>query len=178
MKRALVAGTLALVLVPALAGCTAGPPGDSTPGPGPTPAPSPAAGPLAECDDLVSGDDREKFQSAGWKFTDNFEQRMADEHSHLVDFVDYGGALCQWGYPNSDAAEVFAGAPIDKTQQAEQRGYLETQGFALDQHNGADRYTLVVNDGFEEVYLFVDGYWFYGSSASIADRARQNADVG
>jgi len=182
MKRLAVAVALSVTLVSALAGCTV----DAQPdGASPTaaataaPAPTEANGPsITDCDDLVSAGDQKKYAAEGWALSDDFVQRMTDQRSHLTTFVDYGGALCQWGMPNTDASDVFAGSAVDDEQEAAQRAFLEGAGYTLDQHNGADRYTLVTNDTFFEIYLFTGDHWFYGSDATAADRARQSADVG
>jgi hypothetical protein len=181
-RRFLVAVALSAALVGAVAGCTAETP-SAAPSTTPTPAPAttePAETPsslITECDDLVSPSDQKKYEAEGWALSDDFVQRMTDQKSHLVTFVDYGGALCQWGFPNSDATDVLAGSAIDDAHEAEQRAYLEAEGFTLDQHNGADRY-IVTSDTFTEIYLFAGDYWFYGSSEAAIDRSRQFADVG
>ena len=182
MKRLAVAVALSVTLVSALAGCTV----DAQPdGASPTaaatavPAPTEANGSsITDCDDLVSAGDQKKYAAEGWALSDDFVQRMTDQRSHLTTFVDYGGALCQWGMPNTDASDVFAGSALDDEQEAAQRAFLEAEGYTLDQHNGADRYTLVTDDTFFQIYLFTGDHWFYGSDATAADRARQSADVG
>lgn len=181
MNRA-AAVVLSAALMASLAGCTIGGPSSApstTPPPAPaTSAPAETPGPaIADCDDLVSPSAQKRYGAAGWALSEDFVQRMVDQQSHLVTFVDYGGALCQWGFPASDDTDVLAGSAIDAAQQAEQRAYLEGEGFALDQHNGADRYT-VTTDTYTEIYLFAGDYWFYGSSEEAVDHIRQFADVG
>ena len=182
MNRLAVAVALSVALVSAIAGCTTDArPDQASPTPAATAAPAPAealGSSIADCDDLVSAGDQKKYTAEGWVLSDDFLQRMTDQRSHLTTFVDYGGALCQWGMPNTDASDVFAGSAIDDEQEAAQRGFLEGAGYTLDQHNGADRYTLVIDDTYFEIYLFAGDHWFYGSDATAADRARQSADVG
>ena len=155
---------------------TAEPTASSTPVAAATlpPAPEPTA---IACTDLISPADEKRYEAAGWGFSDDFVQRQTDQRSPLVAFVEYGGALCQWGYPQSDATDVIGGSALDETQVIEQQKRLEAEGYTLDEHNGAERYSNTY-DVFESVYLFVDGYWFYGNSAATVDHARQNADVG
>ena len=185
MKRLVVAVALSIVFGSTLAGCTAGvqpeagQPDAATPLATASPTPADARGlAITDCDDLVSADAQKKYTAQGWVLSAGFVQRMADQRSHLTTFVDYGGALCQWGMPNTDASDVFAGSAIDDVQEAAQRGFLEGEGYTLDQHNGADRYTRVTNDSYFEIYLFTGDHWFFGSDESAADRARQSADVG
>ena len=182
MKRLAFAVALSVALVSALAACTAeAQPDQASPTAAATAAPAPTeanGSSITDCDDLVSAGDQKKYAAEGWVVSDDFVQRMTDQRSHLTTFVDYGGALCQWGMPNTDASDVFAGSALDDEQEAAQRAFLEAEGYTLDQHNGADRYTLVTNDTFFEIYLFTGDHWFYGSDATAADRARQSADVG
>ena len=179
MNRVVITSAVAVSLAFALVGCTSEAPLGPTPSPLPTSAASHTPESLiATCDDLVSVGDQKKYEAAGWAFSDDFIARMVDQKSHLATFVEYGGALCQWGVPNSDASDVFAGSEINAAQQAEQRGYLEAEGFTHDSHNGADRYTFITDGSYEQIYLFAGNYWFYGSSASAADSGRQFADVG
>ena len=186
MKRTLVAGFVFSVSLSFLAACSAVP----EPAPDTTTAPvassEPSAPATAEapapalltCDDLVSAGDAEKYAAAGWTEVDDFIERQTAEGSPNVAFVDYGGALCLWGYPHTDAADVVAGSAIDGAREAGQRARLAADGFVLDRHNDADRYSLTNSSNFNSYYLFVDGYWFFANSESALDRIRQNADVG
>jgi hypothetical protein len=172
VRTALASSTLVLLL---LGGCT---PGTADPAPTGGPSSVPAETGSVGCDDLVSDADVTKYTDAGWELIADFVQREIDSGSPRIAFVEYGGALCMWGPPASDFADVLAASPITDEQAATERERLETDGFALDQHNGVDRYSSPDQTGGSDTYLFSSGHWFYANTPEAADRIRAQLDVG
>ena len=169
--RAIAVSAIALLL----AGCT---PGADAPAPTAGATSAPAASGTVGCDDLVSEADKTKYTDAGWELIADFVQRETDSDSPRMVFVEYGGALCMWGPPASDFADVLAASPITDDQATTERARLEADGFALDQHNGVDRYSSPDQTGGSDTYLFTGGHWFYANTPEAADRIRAQLDVG
>jgi len=188
MKRSSIVLMLAvgIAAAAALVGCTpvliapTEPSGATPPSATPTPTEATApADPMAiTCDSLVSPENKSKYAAAGWTLSDDYAERQIAEGQPNAAFVEYGGALCMWGVPSTDNTEVLGGSAIDDTQEAAQRARLDAEGYVLDEHNGADRYSLTDSNGFEHYYAFTGDYWFFGSTADALDRTRQFADRG
>ncbi|GAB2462330.1 hypothetical protein HD599_000925 [Conyzicola lurida] len=171
-RTALAGSALAVLL---LSGCTAGP---ADPAPAAEQNSVPTETGAVGCDDLVSDADVTKYTDAGWELIADFVQRETESDSPRIAFVEYGGALCMWGPPASDFADVLAASPITDEQAAAERARLEADGFTLDQHNGVDRYALPDPTGGSDTYLFSGGHWFYANTPEAADRIRAQLDVG
>jgi hypothetical protein len=173
---ATVAGSL---LIAALCGCTTGRvfPVLVEPAPSSTqrPAPDPSS---ISCDDLLSSAKTEAYAKAGFVEVDDFAARQAAENAPDAAFLDYGGALCQWGVPNTDTADVFGASAIDGEQKAIQRARLQSAGYSAREHNGGELYSLGHESAVDSFYLIVDGFWFFANSEAGVDHIRQNADVG
>jgi hypothetical protein len=178
MRRTAVAALLAVAAVGVLAGCT-----PETPSPAPTRAAespgsaAPAPPEPITCDTLVPAAAREAMTDDGWTLFEGYEEKMRTEGSSIVVFVDYGGAACLWGPPNGSGA-VFAGSAIDDTAERAQRARLESEGYTVREHNGADLYEHLDETGSINAHLFADGYWFYADTERDVDLIRQNADLG
>jgi hypothetical protein len=180
MSRTAVAALLAAAVAVTLAGCTVEP---SSPEPtrsaetaapaGPAPAPPE---PIT-CDTLVPAAARGAMTEDGWTLFEGYEEKMRAEGSPIVVFIDYGGAACLWGPPNGSGA-VFAGSAIDDTAERAQRARLESEGYTLREHNGADLYERLDETGSINAHLFVDDYWFYADTERDVDLIRQNANLG
>jgi hypothetical protein len=180
MKRTAVAALLAIAVAGTLAGCTL-----ESPSPAPTRAaetaapadPAPARPEPITCDTLVPAAAREAMADDGWTLFEGYEEKLRAEGSSIVVFIDYGGAACLWGPPNGSGA-VFAGSAIDDTAERDQRARLESEGYTVRAHNGADLYERLDETGSINAHLFVDDYWFYANTEGDVDLIRQNADLG
>jgi hypothetical protein len=172
-SRSALAGSALVLLV--LCGCT---PGSVDPAPTGEQSSAPAETGAVGCDDLVSDADVTKYTDAGWDLIADFVQRETESDSPRIAFVEYGGALCMWGPPASDFADVLAASPITDERASAERARLEADGFTLDQHNGVDRYSSPDPTGGIDTYLFSGGHWFYANTPEAADRVRAQLDVG
>jgi len=167
------------ILSTVLSGCTTEPaPAPAGPSAAAVPSRPPTDPTALTCDDLLSEANETAYAAIGFVAIDGFAARQTAEKSPNVAFLDYGGALCQWGVPNTDSADVFGASEIDATAEAAQRARLTAEGYVVDVHHAADRYSMVREGDVESYYLFVGGFWFYGTSEAGVDSIRQNADVG
>ena len=164
--------TLALVV----SGCTAEPPSIVEPTITPFPLPTVVAAQIG-CDEIVPPEDAQKYAASGWVEATEYVDQLVQRDDPLTAFVDGGGSLCAWGLPASDFVTVMAAGPIDEQTASDQRARLDAEGYTRGDHNGAELYRLE-DDGHEHDYLFVRGYWFYGSDLATVDHVRLRADVG
>jgi len=108
-------------------------------------------------------------EAEGFVLQEDFVERSRNFGSDLVYFVDFGGILCQWGYP-SGAEPINYGFSVLTEEQATARMTALTAGGYLAQDD--PRGTLLVNAdpvSFPDTYLFTEGYWFYGSDGDMLD---------
>jgi hypothetical protein len=132
MTRSLLVGAAILFGLTALTSCASpgpgvAPPPTSTPG-APTLAPSPS--PIAlSCDTIVTPEALASLTSNGQTANPEFADKMRDEGSDLVHFLDYGGVACQWGTEGTDATSVLAYAQVTEVQAKVERSYLVSQGW-------------------------------------------------
>jgi hypothetical protein len=174
---ATAAGVLALVI---LTGCaqhptTATPSSTATPTTAPAPAVTSTPTPVASfvpqnftCDSILSPAVLAQFKKTkDFTLQGDFVARSRDYGGDLVNFVDYGGILCQWAYPSGDTPVNYAYSPITAAQAATQMSQLTDGGYVV---KSDPRGTLVVNadvSQFPDTYLFINGYWFYGSDSDV-----------
>jgi hypothetical protein len=171
VRRRLFLAPVAIALVTALlAGCTS----TGTPETGASPAPTPTTAPTSTpvttppadvpvtCEDLVDDATLADYAAGGYTLDADFEQRAADEGWPIHAFVTYGGLLCQWGYPASDASDAYGYGPITAEQAEEQREGLVAEGFTASDALGGTVLQLA-SEYVTEYYLFVDDSWYYST---------------
>jgi hypothetical protein len=168
-RRSLAPAAIALATA-LLAGCatTATPDAGSSPVPTPptaptsTPVTTSPAGIPETCEDLVDDATLADYAAGGYTLSADFEQRAAVEGWPIHAFVTYGGLLCQWGYPASDASDAYGYGPITAEQAEEQRQGLVAEGFASSDALGGTVLQLA-SEYVTEYYLFVDDNWYYST---------------
>ena len=181
-RRGLVLVAAALLLT-TLTGCSAGSPDTmTTPGPAATgPAsPTPTATTTAvaiidpadyTCETILLPSILADFtakEKDGFTLQADFIERSRNFGGQIVNFAEFGGILCQWGYPSGETIDYGFSAITDE-QQADQLSQLMTGGFV---EAPDDRGILLVNAdpaAITETYLFTAGYWFYGSDRDVLD---------
>jgi hypothetical protein len=162
LRLAVVAAVTAVVLT----GCTisdvpeAVPTASATASPTPTPEATPVAVAPETCDDLVDDETEAEFVETGYELTADYEQRAAAEGWPTLAFVTYGGLLCQWGYPASDASTIYGYSPITPDQAGSEKARLLASGFTTRDALGGELYELVHEYGIDH-YLFTDGFWYH-----------------
>jgi hypothetical protein len=148
-------------------GTSAGPFASASATPSRTPTPSPA--PLA-CDTLVTPAALSRLTSGGSEFTEGFATRMRAEGNELVAFLDLGGIVCQWGYPDSDASMVLAYSLITDAEATAQKQRLTAEGWvAAVNPDGSENWTKTDIDSYlgnRPVYLFRAGNWRFALDVS------------
>jgi hypothetical protein len=110
----------------------------------------------------------------GFTLQDDFADRSRDFGSDLVYFVDFGGILCQWGYPSGTEPIDYGFSAITEAQATERITSLSAGGFV---ETDDPRGTLLVNvdtESFPGSYLFLDGYWVYASKPDMLDLITSN----
>ncbi|MCU1424655.1 MAG: hypothetical protein JWM51_946 [Microbacteriaceae bacterium] len=167
-----------------LGGCTGSPvaetltapskPSASAPAPAPTALPTaPTAAPEAErpleCADLLSRDALDSYARSGWLATDDLYERSAMSGGMIAHFVDYGGLLCQWGIPRTDATDIYGASPINAAQSKTHQAELVAQGWEMSEQFGGTVYQKErVEQSGHESFLFLDDHWFYITSELAA----------
>jgi hypothetical protein len=104
----------------------------------------------------------------GFTLQDDFIERTRNFGSNIINFVDFGGIICQWGYPAGETID-YGFSPITPEQEEAQLAQLTGGGFV---ETPDDRGTLLVNAdpaSITDTYLFTEGYWFYGSDGDVLD---------
>jgi hypothetical protein len=112
--------------------------------------------------------DYEAKEIDGFTLQDDFVDRTRNFGGNIINFVDFGGIICQWGYPAGETID-YGFSPITPEQQDAQLAQLTGGGFV---EEADDRGTLLVNAdpaSITETYLFTEGYWFYGSDRDVLD---------
>jgi hypothetical protein len=184
--RHLAAASLALIVF--LTGCAGATPDEApaeaststnsaAPSTSPTPSNVPSAAPTIDpadytCETILPVATLAVFQdqaSDGFVLQEDFEERSRNFGSDLIYFVDFGGILCQWGYPSGAEPVNYGFSEITEEQATERITQLTDGGFVV---TDDERGTLLVNAdpvSFPDTYLFTDDFWFYGSDADILD---------
>jgi len=183
MSRRRLALAAAALLLTALTGCASGSPDTvATPGPAATAVATPTATstptPVATidpadytCETILLPSilaDYEAKEKDGFTLQADFIERSRNFGGTIVNFAEFGGILCQWGYPSGETIDYGFSAITDE-KQADQLTQLMTGGFVEEPD---DRGILLVNAdpaAITETYLFTDGYWFYGSDRDVLD---------
>ncbi len=182
MRRSGFGTAIVALVVLALSACTysiqAPTSSPSPPGPSASAGPSLTPGPTASlaCDTLVTPTALSRLTSGGSVFTEGFAKRMRDEGNELVAFLDLGGILCQWGYPESDASTVLGYSLITDAQAAAQKRRLTTEGWVAKVNpDGSENWTTTNTENYlgnEPVYVFRPGNWRFALDVSgLADFA-------
>ncbi|NEM90491.1 hypothetical protein [Galbitalea soli] len=182
----LATATMALL---ALSGCGSTSPGPAanggSPGPSSSPAeptPTPTATPTFvaqkySCESILPPATLAVFQSKkadGFTLQSDFVQRVHNFDANLALFDTYGGILCQWAYPGTSRPVDYGFSRITADQAAKEQAELEKDGWVA---SSEDYGTLLANPdtaNFPDNYLFIDGYWMYGSSRPVLDTIVQN----
>lgn len=141
---------------------TSSPPVTVTASPSPTSTPADSAPALpTSCETLVTPEALVMLTTGGSEYFPDFEERISSEPSDLNRFVDYGGFLCQWGRPASDAGIALGFSPITAAQAATERARLTAEGWtASTAPDGAEIWTNGLDElGNESVYAFEPGIW-------------------
>lgn len=129
--------------------------------PSPSHTPSPTAS--LSCDSIVSTTASSRLTSGGSVFTPDFATRMRDEGNELAAFLDLGGILCQWGYPDSDASTVLGYSLITDAQATAQKERLTAGGWVSAVNpDGSESWTTTDTERFlgnQPVYVFRPGNW-------------------
>jgi hypothetical protein len=118
------------------------------------------------CDSLIDDTYRTKYAAAGWVLTPDFEERAMRDTWEIRDFFVYGGLVCQWGVPNTDAADLYGYSPITPAQAETQQARLASEGFTPTSALGGTVYGKPGNPDFleyDQYYLFVDGAWYFST---------------
>jgi hypothetical protein len=189
MRRSFLAISAAILTLTLVSGCastsgTTGPTGGPTTAPSDTPTLVPTAAqtptfvPQAfTCNTILPPTTLTIFTSKakqGFKLQPDFLSRMKNIGSNLVHFVDFGGILCQWSYPDTQPAINYGYSPITFDQASAERTALATNGYV----ESTDQYGIRVSNpdktNFPDNYLFIDGYWFYASDSQFLDLMIQN----
>lgn len=173
---------LAAVLGALLAGCAqhapkaanSAPPTPSATAPStPTPMPTPTfVAKTYTCETILPPATLAVFkqkQSAGFTLQKDYVQRVHNFSPDLAQFSDWGGILCQWAYPNAQNGVDYGFSAITADQATTEQAELTKNGYV---GTAKDHGTVFANQDttdFPDNYLFIDGYWFYASSASLLD---------
>ncbi|PRY69544.1 hypothetical protein B0I08_102220 [Glaciihabitans tibetensis] len=196
MSHRHLAVSTSLVLLLALSGCASAAPGDApaeaTTSAAPTEAPAtatpssvPSAAPSIDpadytCETILPAATLAVFaeqEADGFVLQADFVERSRNFGSDLVYFVDFGGILCQWGYPSGAEPVNYGFSALTADQKAERMARLTEGGFVAEE---TDRGTRLVNAdpaSFPDTYLFTDGYWFYGSDSDVLEILVTNVPV-
>jgi hypothetical protein len=188
MSHRHLAAAAGLALLIMMTGCASATPDEApaeaststnsaAPSTSPTPSSVPSATPTIDpadytCETILPVATLAVFQdkaSDGFVLQEDFEERSRNFGSDLVYFVDFGGILCQWGYPSGAEPVNYGFSEITDEQAAERMAQLTSGGYITEEDA---RGTLLVNAdpvSFPDTYLFTDGFWFYGSDADILD---------
>ncbi len=132
----------------------------------PAPSPTPTRAPVT-CQTLVTPTALQKLTSGGSEFTADFEEKVRSEPAvfGLRTFLDYGGIVCQWGFPNSDSVTVLAYSPLTVEQATLVRTNLLSDGWTpATQHDGSKIWTTTNLDsymGYHPAYVVAAGSWRY-----------------
>jgi hypothetical protein len=114
------------------------------------------------CDTLVDDADEAKYAAAGWVASPDYEQRAAEETWPTLAFVTYGGVLCQWGQPNSDAADMYGYSPITPAQAEAEKARLTSAGYTVTEALGGIVFEAH-GEYLNEYFLFLDDSWYYST---------------
>lgn len=116
----------------------------------------------------------ESKKSEGFVLQDDFTDRIRTIGDDLAKFADLGGILCQWAYPSGSQPVNYAYSPITADEASAKRADLAKDGYTeTDNAEG----TLVTNPDSSDIpdaYLFIDGYWFYGSTVDVLNVITDN----
>ena len=182
--------TLAVVVALGLTGC-ASLPADSAAASAsasptaasPSPTPSATAEPVvpeadaATCDSVLDEASIDAYADYGWVASDGYEQRALDEGWPTAAFVTWGGILCQWGTPTTDASEYYGFSEITPEHEATITARLVSEGFTREDHGDGSLYVGPSTEGINEHFLFAGDHWFVGFSPSRVDEIRRNAGL-
>jgi len=149
-----------------------------SPSPTSTASPSPSSTPTAAatalpttCEALVTPAALVRLTTGGNQFFPDFQEKISGEPSDLNRFVDYGGFLCQWGPPASDAGIALGFSPITAAQAATERARLTAEGWtASTAADGSEVWRNGVDElGNETVYIFEPGIWKFALDAAAIE---------
>ena len=148
---------------------------EPTASPTPTPTPTPTA--AATCENVLDAASIDAFASHGYTLSDDFVERGRDQGWPIIEFVDYGGILCQWGYANSDASEYYGLSKITPEGVATETARLTAMGFVREPHTAGELFIGPPTEGIQEHYLFAGDHWFVAFSVTRLDEIRRNAGL-
>ena len=112
---------------------------------------------------LVDASTVAAYGSNGYGLTPpaDFATKMHDEGNPIAAFADYGGIICQWGIPNSDAVDMYAYSAITDGNAASQKSALLGEGASASTHADGQLFHLNPDSEDEAYYLFGPGYWIW-----------------
>jgi hypothetical protein len=138
-----------------------------------SPTPAPSIDPADySCETILPEATLTVFQSRegeGFVLQDDFAERSRNFGSDLVYFVDFGGILCQWGYPSGTEPVDYGFSVITEEQATDRQSQLTPGGFVATDDERGTRLVNVDAVSFPETYLFADDFWFYASNPDMLD---------
>ncbi|MCU1424654.1 MAG: hypothetical protein JWM51_945 [Microbacteriaceae bacterium] len=116
-----------------------------------------------------------EFEALAFTPIEDFSDRMIEEGNPLAVFEANGGVLCQWGIPASGSVENYALSPITAAQTETEKSRILAEGFATQPHDEGELFTGTDAVGNAQVYLFTQGFWYYGFTLDRVLEIRRNA---
>jgi hypothetical protein len=153
----------------------------AAPSASPTATPSATADPVADaptCNSVLDPASTDAYAAHGWVASVDYGQRALDEGWPTAAFVTWGGILCQWGMPGTDASEYYGFSEITPEHEATITARLVSEGFTREDHGDGSLYVGPTTEGINERYFFAGGHWFVGFSPGRIDEIRGNAGLG
>jgi hypothetical protein len=115
---------------------------------------------------LIDDTRRAAYDAAGWALIADFEERVLADTWEIRDFFAYGGVVCQWGIPHTDAADLYGYSPITPAQAEAQQARLASEGIPSRSALGGTVFEKPAHPDridYNQYYLFVDGAWYFSS---------------
>lgn len=94
---------------------------------------------------------------------------MVEEANPLARFVELGGLVCQWGFPETDAVSVYAWSPIASAVSITMQGDIIEQGYLAEPHPDGRAYCRPPSEenlGYDICYLLGATVWYYSLERS------------
>lgn len=141
-------------------------PPKASPKPSSSPSPTPSA---VTCDSIVTPAALLKLTSDGREANPDFEAKVRAEGGALVRLLDFGGVVCQWGIPGTDATAVIGFAYVTAAQADQECAALSASGWvASKQADGSELWAPPSLDNYlgnVPAYQFRDGSVRYALDA-------------
>jgi hypothetical protein len=154
----------------------------ATPTPSATPSETPAPAEPVVCETLVDDETEAKYAAAGWVLIPEFRERALESPWEIHDFFTYGGVLCQWGMPGTDAADLYGYSPLTPEQAEIQKARLTAEGLMASTALGGivfERQGDPDQLEYDQYYLFLADSWYFSSlDLDTLEDARRNVEAG